>query len=75
MPKYHVHSIVVYEIEADAPLEAKNMLEDGEVRNPTTVDAWVDSVYDEDQVTRVWPISRFDQLNKQWSNLSRKENT
>lgn len=61
MPKYFVHSIIVTEVEAPTPKDAVRMTYDGDVPRNCETEAWVDTVYAEDNITKVWPekTSRF----------------
>lgn len=58
MPEFVVQTIIEYRIQADSPEDAVRMIEDGETKHHDVIDAWVENVYDNLGITKMWPKDR-----------------
>jgi hypothetical protein len=58
MPKLRIKTVIEYEGEFESPEDAVRLAYDGELNHHQgvhDVEAYVEAVYAEDNVTRVWP--------------------
>lgn len=59
MPKYRLKTVIEYDVTAESPEELVRLAYDGEIsynkRGVDEVDAYVEAVYAEDGITKVWP--------------------